>query len=88
MITSLRISNYALIRELELTPNPSFNIITGETGSGKSIIMGALSLLQGRRSDAKTFGVQLEKSAVEAEFSLTPELAAAVNAIISDAGAS
>ena len=46
MITSLRISNYALIRELELTPDPSFNIITGETGSGKSIIMGALSLLQ------------------------------------------
>lgn len=87
MITRLRISNYALIRELELTPDPTFNIITGETGSGKSIIMGALSLLQGRRSDARTFGVQLEKSAVEADFSITPPLAESINAILIEAGA-
>ena len=87
MITSLRISNYALIRELELKPDPAFNIITGETGSGKSIIMGALSLLTGRRSDAKTFGVQLEKSAVEADFTLTPDLSEAINAILAEAGA-
>ncbi len=87
MITRLRISNYALIRELQIKPDATFNIITGETGSGKSIIMGALSLLQGRRSDAKTFGVQLEKSAVEAEFSLNPELTNAINSILTEAGA-
>ena len=47
MIKSLHISNYALISELDIDFAPGFNIITGETGAGKSIILGALSLLLG-----------------------------------------
>lgn len=47
MIKSLHISNYALIDELDIEFDSGFNIITGETGAGKSIILGALSLLLG-----------------------------------------
>ena len=51
MIKSLHISNYALIEVLDIQFHPGFNIITGETGAGKSIILGALSLLMGGRAD-------------------------------------
>ena len=47
MLTRLRIQNYALIRELDVDLNPGFSIITGETGAGKSILLGALSLILG-----------------------------------------
>jgi len=50
MIKSLHIANYALISELDIEFSPGFNIITGETGAGKSIILGALSLLLGGRA--------------------------------------
>ena len=53
MIKNLHISNYALIDEIDIDFAPGFNIITGETGAGKSIILGALSLLLGGRADAK-----------------------------------
>ena len=53
MIKSLHIANYALISELDIEFSPGFNIITGETGAGKSIILGALSLLLGGRADMK-----------------------------------
>lgn len=67
MIRRISISNYALIRELTVYPAPGFNIITGETGAGKSIILGALSLLQGKRADSKGISVDDEKSSIEAE---------------------
>ena len=86
MIKSLRITNYALIRELELQPSAGFNIITGETGAGKSIIMGALSLLQGKRPEGRPFGVQEEKSMVEATFSLQPQTIESVNHVLAEAG--
>ena len=53
MIENLQISNYALIDKVEINFRPGFNIITGETGAGKSIMLGALSLLLGGRADAK-----------------------------------
>ena len=53
MIESLDISNYALIDHVEIRFNSGFNIITGETGAGKSIMLGALSLLLGGRADSK-----------------------------------
>lgn len=87
MIKRLRISNYALIRELELTPHPGFNIITGETGAGKSIIMGALALLQGKRADARGY-VQEERSVVEADFEVSTSTASAINAVLHEAGVS
>ncbi|MCM1095345.1 MAG: AAA family ATPase, partial [Terasakiella sp.] len=49
MITRLSISNYALIRHIDLALDPGFNVITGETGAGKSIMLGALGLLRGGR---------------------------------------
>ncbi|MCM1032584.1 MAG: DNA repair protein RecN [Odoribacter sp.] len=73
MISHLRITNYALIRDIELSPQQGFNIITGETGAGKSIILGALGLLRGNRADAKAMGNPGLKSVVEADFSLTED---------------
>lgn len=83
MITSIRIVNYALIRDLELLPSSGFNIITGETGSGKSIIMGALSLLQGRRAESRAY-LQEERSMVEAVFEIPASLIESVNAVLRD----
>lgn len=78
MISNLRIANYALIRELELSPGKGLNIITGETGAGKSIILGALGLLRGNRADAHVVGNPAEKSVVEAEFTLSEATRAAL----------
>lgn len=69
MLNRLEIKNYALIEKLELTPGDGLTIITGETGAGKSIIMGALSLLMGERADAGVLADKREKAVAEAAFS-------------------
>lgn len=51
MLTKLAVSNYALINELEVEFNSGLNSVTGETGAGKSIILGALGLITGNRAD-------------------------------------
>lgn len=71
MITTLYISNYALISELSIDFGPGLNIITGETGAGKSIILGALSLLLGGRADTKSVRDSNRKTIVEATFDIT-----------------
>ena len=53
MIKSLSIANYALIQRLEMQPSSKLNIITGETGAGKSIMLGAVGLLLGNRAIQK-----------------------------------
>lgn len=68
MLTSLHISNYALIEQLDLTLSEGFSVITGETGAGKSIILGALGLLQGNRADIKAIKTGAKKCVVEGEF--------------------
>lgn len=68
MLKLLRISNYALIDFLEINLEEGLTIITGETGAGKSIIMGALSLLLGQRFDAKIIRNNEKKSVIEACF--------------------
>jgi DNA repair protein RecN (Recombination protein N) len=65
MISSLRIRNFALINELELDLDKGFSVITGETGSGKSILLGALDLLLGERADYNVIGPESDKSIVE-----------------------
>ena len=70
MITDLHISNYALIDSIDLTFGPGLNIITGETGAGKSIILGALGLLLGARADSRVIRRPDEKSVVEATFTI------------------
>lgn len=71
MIESLHISNYALIDCADINFNEGFNIITGETGAGKSIILGALSLILGGRADTKVVRDINKKSIIEATFSIT-----------------
>ncbi len=71
MICSLHIKNYALINELEINLDKGFTIITGETGAGKSILLGALNLIAGQRADTSVLLHQNTKCIVEAEFDLT-----------------
>lgn len=68
MLKRLRIRNYALIDALEIDFSERLTIITGETGAGKSILLGALGLVMGERADSKTFYNDQEKCVVEAEF--------------------
>ncbi|MBQ0062962.1 MAG: DNA repair protein RecN [Prevotella sp.] len=68
MIKELSIRNYTLIEELDITFHAGFSVITGETGAGKSIIIGAVGLLLGQRADAKAIKEGKEKCVVEAHF--------------------
>lgn len=68
MLRSLQISNYALIENLNLDFESGFNIITGETGAGKSIMLGALSLILGERAETKALRNPAAKAIVEARF--------------------
>lgn len=70
MIENLHISNYALIDRVDIAFHHGFNIITGETGAGKSIMLGALSLLLGGRADTKAVRDPKVKSVIEATFSV------------------
>ena len=70
MLRTLYISNYALIDELEIEFGEKLSIITGETGAGKSIILGALSLLLGDRADVKSIRDVEKKTVVEASFDI------------------
>lgn len=70
MIRSLHISNYALISQIDIDFTGGLNIITGETGAGKSIMLGALNMLLGARADAKVITDSSKKSIVEVEFTL------------------
>lgn len=70
MLTNLTVENYALIDRLEIAFDSGLNIITGETGAGKSILMGALGLLAGARSDTEAIKDQSRNCIVEGEFNL------------------
>ncbi|MGM9845040.1 MAG: DNA repair protein RecN [Muribaculaceae bacterium] len=85
MIVSLSISNYALIDHLEIALDGGFNIITGETGAGKSIILGALGMLLGARADARVIRNAQSKSVVEAEFRPDEQLQSVLAPILAEA---
>lgn len=68
MLTSLSIKNYALIDNIEVDFSEGLSTITGETGAGKSILLGALSLVLGKRADASLVSDKTKKCIVEAEF--------------------
>ncbi|WET69484.1 DNA repair protein RecN [Sphingobacterium sp.] len=70
MLDTLHIRNYALINELEIQFDKGLNMITGETGAGKSIIMGALSLILGNRAEGKHFFDPTKKCVIEGEFKI------------------
>ena len=68
MLQSIHIQNYALIDKLDIDFTPGFSVITGETGAGKSIILGAIGLLLGQRADVKAIKNGTSKCIVEARF--------------------
>ncbi len=70
MLLSIRISDYALISHLDIDFNTGFSVITGETGAGKSIILGALGLVMGNRADTKAIREGANKCVVEADFNI------------------
>ena len=71
MLKHLYIKNYTLIEELDIDLHPGFSVITGETGAGKSIILGAIGLLLGQRADAKAIKQGADKCVIEAQFDLS-----------------
>ena len=71
MLQQLYIKNFALIDELDIELRPGFSVITGETGAGKSIILGAIGLLLGQRADSKTIKQGADRCIIEAHFDLT-----------------
>ncbi len=70
MLKQLYIKNFTLIDELDISFNPGFSVITGETGAGKSIILGAIGLLLGNRADTRQVKAGTERCIVEAHFDL------------------
>jgi DNA repair protein RecN (Recombination protein N) len=70
MLTSLSIKNFALIEQLEMNFSNQFSIITGETGAGKSILLGALGLVLGKRADLTSLKDKEQKCVIEAQFEI------------------
>ncbi|MBS1771672.1 MAG: DNA repair protein RecN [Bacteroidetes bacterium] len=75
MLQKLVIKNYAIIDNLEISPDGNLNTVTGETGAGKSIILGALSLILGDRADTSVLINKTEKCVVEAHFNVSDNAA-------------
>lgn len=71
MLQSIYIQNYALIDKLDINFTSGFSVITGETGAGKSIILGAIGLLLGQRADVKAIKNGASKCIVEAHFHIS-----------------
>lgn len=71
MLQSLHIQNYALIDHLDIDFHPGFSVITGETGAGKSIILGALGMILGQRADTRSIQPEAKRCIVEAIFDLS-----------------
>ena len=70
MLSTLTIKNYALIESLQVSFNNGLSIITGETGAGKSILLGGLSLILGKRADFTVINDTSKKCVVEATFDI------------------
>ena len=71
MLQHLNIQNYALIDQLDIDFGPGFSVITGETGAGKSILLGAIGLLLGQRADSRSIKAGAQRCVIEAQFRLT-----------------
>ncbi len=70
MLQNLRIQNFALIEETEVHLNQGLTVITGETGAGKSILLGALGLTLGNRTDVTSLHDKTKKCIIEAQFNI------------------
>ena len=74
MLNRIFIQNFALIEHLDIDLHSGLQVITGETGAGKSIILGALRLILGERADVKSVVKEDKKSIVEVQFSVSPSM--------------
>jgi len=86
MLAELYIRNFAIIDELRLQFDPGFNVLTGETGAGKSIILDAVTLVLGGRADTTMVRAETQEAYVEAMFKLSPELQSAVHPLLTEEG--
>lgn len=86
MLSHLQVKNLAVVESVEVAFGGGLNIITGETGAGKSVLMGALTLVLGGRGDRSAVREGAKEAAVEAEFALSPETSEAVDALLGEAG--
>jgi DNA repair protein RecN (Recombination protein N) len=86
MLAELRVRDLAIIEDLELAFGPGFNVLTGETGAGKSIIIDAVSLLLGDRASQDVVRAGAERTEVEGVFQLNPAASARVAPILADHG--
>ncbi|HIC88717.1 MAG TPA: DNA repair protein RecN, partial [Anaerolineae bacterium] len=86
MLTELRIRNFAIIEELHLTFEPGLNVLTGETGAGKSIIVDAVSLLLGGRALEEMIRAEADRAELEGVFLLPPTVAVELNPILEQNG--
>ena len=81
MLTELRIKNFAIIESLTLPLAPGFNVLSGETGAGKSIIVGALGLLLGERASGDLIRTGADRAVVEGVFDIAGHASAALVAL-------
>lgn len=86
MLSELHITNFAIIDHLELTLAPKFNVITGETGAGKSIIIDAVNMLLGSRTDSDFIRAGTDRALVEGVFKLSPTLQREVRPLLDTEG--
>jgi len=86
VIESLSIRDFALVQRLDLKPGRSFNVFTGETGAGKSILLQALALLLGDRASRELVRTGAEAARVEGVFNLTGACAEGIKSILEEAG--
>jgi len=86
MLSELRITNFAIIDQSALTFSPGFNVLTGETGAGKSIIIDAVDMLLGGKAGQEVIRAQEPQCQVEGVFTLSPMAAAAVNPVLEREG--
>ena len=86
MLSQLSIRDFAIIDDLSLNIKSGFVVLTGETGAGKSIILDAVTLVLGGRSDSSMVRAGSRQAYLEAEFSLSPQLQAAINPLLVEEG--
>jgi len=86
MLNWMRIKNLALVEEADIEFGPGFNVISGETGAGKSVIIGGVGLLLGERADKSSIRNGCERCEVSGEFSLGKEFASAISEMLEKAG--
>ena len=86
MLSFIKISNYALIERAELEFGPGFNVVTGESGAGKSILMGAVELLLGGRVDRSVVRTGADRCEVTGCFDVPPHLVKVIAGLLMEAG--